>query len=85
MYAIRSYYEKGRLPSIANEAGLGLEWLRKLVAGHIQDPGASKIEKLRDYMHRQAGGEPESAHANLTALSPLDGRYRGRVEPLSES
>ncbi len=76
--------QKGRLPSIANEAGLGLEWLRKLVAGHIQDPGASKIEKLRDYMHRQAGGEPESAHANLTALSPLDGRYRGRVEPLSE-
>lgn len=76
--------QKGRLPSIANEAGLGLEWLRKLVAGHIQDPGASKIEKLRDYMHRQTGGEPGSAHANLTALSPLDGRYRPKVEPLSE-
>ncbi len=76
--------QKGRLPSIANEAGLGLEWLRKLVAGHIQDPGASKIEKLRDYMHRQTGSEPESAHASLTALSPLDGRYRAKVEPLSQ-
>jgi adenylosuccinate lyase len=76
--------QKGRLPSIANEAGLGLEWLRKLVAGHIQDPGASKIEKLRDYMHRQTGSGPEPAYANLTALSPLDGRYRAKVEPLSE-
>jgi adenylosuccinate lyase len=76
--------QKGRLPSIADEAGLGLEWLRKLVAGHIQDPGASKIEKLRNYMHRQTGSEPESAHAGLTALSPLDGRYRAKVEPLPE-
>lgn len=76
--------QKGRLPSIANEAGLGLEWLRKLVAGHIQDPGASKIEKLREYMHRQTGSKPESVPGNLTALSPLDGRYRVKVEPLSE-
>ena len=74
--------QKGRLPSIAKEAGLGLEWLRKLVAGQINDPGASKIEKLREYMDRRTGNKPESAHASLMALSPLDGRYRTKVEPL---
>ena len=74
--------QKGRLPSIAKEAGLGLEWLRKLVAGQINDPGASKIEKLRAYMSEKTGSEPEAARASLLALSPLDGRYRPKVEPL---
>jgi adenylosuccinate lyase len=74
--------QKGRLPSIAKEAGLGLEWLRKLVAGQINDPGASKIEKLREYMSQKTGGEPESARTSLLALSPLDGRYRAKVQPL---
>lgn len=74
--------QKGRLPRIAKEAGLGLEWLRKLVAGQINDPGASKIEKLREYMSQQTGSEPESVRTSLLALSPLDGRYRTKVEPL---
>lgn len=73
--------QKGRLPSIAREAGLGLEWLRKLVAGQIQDPGASKIEKLRAYIGHQQKGE-DSPGGALGALSPLDGRYRARLERL---
>ncbi len=74
--------QKGHLPSIAKEAGLGLEWLRKLVAGHIHDPGASKIEKLREYMARQAGHQSDFDRTSLTALSPLDGRYRRKVAAL---
>ena len=42
--------QKGHLPHIAQKTGLGLEWLRKLVGGHIADPGISKIEKLLAYM-----------------------------------
>ena len=67
--------QKGRLPRIAKDAELGLEWLRKLVAGHIRDPGASKIEKLWAYMNRQRGGPSEQERSTLMALSPLDGRY----------
>ncbi len=73
---------KGHLPSIARDAGLGLEWLRKFVAGQIQDPGASKVEKLRAYVGEQTGAKPPPADAALNALSPLDGRYRSRLEGL---
>lgn len=75
--------QKGRLPRIAKEAGLGLEWLRKLVAGHIHDPGASKIEKLREYINHQPGRQTELDRASLAALSPLDGRYRQKVALLA--
>lgn len=74
--------QKGRLPSIAREAGLGLEWLRKFVAGQIQDPGASKVEKLRAYVGGQTGAEHPLADPGLNALSPLDGRYRAKLERL---
>jgi adenylosuccinate lyase len=74
--------QKGKLPSVAREAGLGLEWLRKLVAGQIHDPGASKIEKLRAYMHEHTSSGSESQRASLTALSPLDGRYQAKVQGL---
>ncbi|MDX1487176.1 MAG: adenylosuccinate lyase, partial [Acidiferrobacterales bacterium] len=33
-------------------------------------------------MSRKTGSEPESARTSLLALSPLDGRYRTKVEPL---
>lgn len=74
--------QKGRLPSIAKEAGLGLEWLRKLVAGHIRDPGASKIERLWAYINQQSGRGSGLDRMGLSALSPLDGRYRKKTEPL---
>ena len=72
--------QKGRLPAVAKETGLGLEWLRKLIGGHIHDPGYSKIEKLRAYMKTQNAPAPTQAAAELapsplTAVSPLDGRY----------
>lgn len=74
--------QKGRLPRIAKDAELGLEWLRKLVAGHIRDPGASKIEKLWAYMNRQRGGPSEQERSTLMALSPLDGRYAQKTVAL---
>ena len=75
--------QKGRLPAIAQETGLGLEWLRKLVGGHIQDPGISKIETLRAYMNKTSTPSPEtSSSASLFALSPLDGRYAAKTASL---
>ena len=79
--------QKGRLPTVAKETGLGLEWLRKLVAGHIQDPGVSKIEKLRAYMNRPAATNTPPAEtalplSPLTAVSALDGRYAAKTAAL---
>ncbi len=81
--------QKGRLPTVAKDTGLGLEWLRKLVAGHIQDPGVIKVEKLRAYMDSHApdrgpDNPAEGAQAlnALTALSPLDGRYERKTASL---
>ena len=74
--------QKGRLPTVARETGLGLEWLRKLVAGHIQDPGVSKIEKLSNYIAKTAQLEDTNDHTLLTALSPLDGRYANKLTAL---
>jgi adenylosuccinate lyase len=73
--------QKGRLPTIAEETGLGLEWLRKLVGGHIQDPGISKIETLRAYINKDAAGNLPPL-STLTALSPLDGRYGAKTAVL---
>ncbi len=73
--------QKGRLPAVAKETGVGLEWLRKFIGGHIQDPGYSKIEKLRAYIQSPAAPTPPMKTESkldlspLTAVSPLDGRY----------
>ncbi len=80
--------QKGRLPAVAKDTGLGLEWLRKLIGGHIHDPGYSKIEKLRDYMKSQTSAPAatpvvtELGLSPLTAVSPLDGRYTRATERL---
>jgi len=80
--------QKGRLPKIAKETGLGLEWLRKLTGGYIRDPGISKIEKLETYMNKHSAPEaPTRPIKNpdltaLTALSPLDGRYAAKTTAL---
>jgi len=73
--------QKGHLPTIAQDTGLGLEWLRKLVGGHIQDPGISKIETLHAYMNRTCA-TPRQTSASLLALSPLDGRYAAKTASL---
>ena len=73
---------KGHLPAIAQETGLGLEWLRKLAGGHIHDPGISKIETLRAYMTAARPATRTGATEGLTALSPLDGRYAAKVAAL---
>ena len=74
--------QKGRLPTIAQETGLGLEWLRKLAGGHIQDPGISKIETLRAYMKTTHPAGQSGATTSLMALSPLDGRYASKIAGL---
>jgi hypothetical protein len=38
------------LPELANMSGLGYEWLKKLKAGEIPDPGVNRIQKLHDFL-----------------------------------
>jgi hypothetical protein len=38
---------------VSRATGIGYTYLSRLVWGHIKDPGASKIDKLRDYFSRQ--------------------------------
>ena len=84
VYQVIVYLEKqkGHLPAIAQETGLGLEWLRKLVGGHIEDPGISKIERLLAYMKNDSTASPLPELSALTALSPLDGRYGEKTASL---
>jgi hypothetical protein len=35
---------------IADDTGLGYDWLRSLNSGRIPNPGVQKIEKLHDYL-----------------------------------
>ena len=37
---------RGHWPTIARETGLGYQWIIKLAADKIPDPGVVKIEKL---------------------------------------
>lgn len=37
-------------PRIAEETGLGLQWMHKLAQGHIKDPGVTKIQRLYEYL-----------------------------------
>ena len=36
------------LRAIADDAGVGYEWLCKFTHGHIDDPGVTKLERVRD-------------------------------------
>ncbi len=38
---------------VSRETGIGYTYLSRLVWGHIKDPGASKIDALRQYFERQ--------------------------------
>lgn len=42
------------LPQLANMSGLGYEWLKKLKAGKIPDPGARRIQALHDFLIERA-------------------------------
>lgn len=35
---------------IARGANVGLEWLKKLLGGHIADPSVRRIQRLYDYL-----------------------------------
>lgn len=50
---------RGSLPRLAKETGLSYQWLKKLVAGDIADPGVKKIERLLNHKNQSA----ESAKA----------------------
>lgn len=45
--------DKGNWPETAKETGLGREWLAKLSAGLIGDPGVNKIEVLHEYLNKK--------------------------------
>ena len=38
---------------VSRETGIGYTYLNRLVWGHIKDPGASKIDRLRAYFEQQ--------------------------------
>ena len=40
---------------IAQDTGLGYEWLQKLAQGHIEDPGIKRIYKLNEYLRSSIG------------------------------
>lgn len=37
---------------LAEKAGVDKWWLQKLAAGHIEDPGVTKIERLAAYLRK---------------------------------
>jgi len=45
----------GDLPNLARETGLSYHWLKKLVAGEINDPGVKKIEILLSHKNKSSG------------------------------
>jgi hypothetical protein len=45
--------KKGRklgFQRVADESGLGYEWIRQLYRGAIHDPGVRKVEALHNYL-----------------------------------
>ena len=42
-------------PKIANETGLKVRWMNKLINGEFTDPGVNKIEAINSYLRRQSG------------------------------
>lgn len=42
------------LPEIARGADVGFEWLKKLKAGEIPEPGVNRIQRLHDFLVLQA-------------------------------
>jgi hypothetical protein len=39
--------------AVSRATGIGYTYLNRLVWGHIKDPGASKIDRLRSYFEQQ--------------------------------
>lgn len=40
------------LRQIAKDSGLGYQWLQKVAAGEIKDPGVNRIEKLLEELRK---------------------------------
>ena len=38
---------------IANNSGVGYDWLTKFAQGRIPDPGVTRLQKLHDYLKQQ--------------------------------
>ena len=38
--------------SVAQQSGVGYEWLMKFSAGRIGDPGVVRVQKLHDYLSK---------------------------------
>lgn len=46
---------RGKLPTIAEQTGLGYQWLMKFTNGKISDPGVKKIEVLLKHKTESEG------------------------------
>lgn len=46
--------DPGPMREVAEESGLGMEWLYAFRDGRIADPGVLKIEALKDTLRRRA-------------------------------
>ena len=44
--------KKGKWPEIAENSGVGYEWLRKFMQDAIEDPGFRKVTKLYEYLKK---------------------------------
>lgn len=53
---IRDQLAKDRRPAslraIAEDSDVGYEWLVKFTHGHIEEPGVTKLERVRDSIRR---------------------------------
>jgi hypothetical protein len=53
---VRQSLVRGSRPAslriVANEAGVGYEWLVKFTHGHISEPGAVKLDRVREAVRR---------------------------------
>lgn len=46
--------QRGNWPTVAQEAGVGYQWLIKFAQGHIDNPGARQIDALLKHRDRAA-------------------------------
>jgi hypothetical protein len=49
------------LPRIAEESGLGYEWLKKLRAGDIENPGVLSVQELHDFLAANYPIDPDAS------------------------
>jgi hypothetical protein len=49
---------KGRFPAIAEETGLGIDWLRKFAQGRFKDVGVARYDTLEEWLDANGNRQP---------------------------